>query len=73
MSLPISDWSKEECIAEEEIKERILDSATKRSEEKLNLLGSENMKLIEKQVMLQIIDQNWKLHRKLHDFCYQNR
>ena len=62
MSLPISDWSKEEGIAEEEIKERILDSATKRSEEKLNLLGSENMKLIEKQVMLQIIDQNWKEH-----------
>ena len=62
MSLPISDWSKEEGIAEEEIKERILDSATKRSEEKLNLLGSDNMKLIEKQVMLQIIDQNWKEH-----------
>ena len=62
ISLPISDWSKEEGIAEEEIKERILDSATKRSEEKFNLLGSENMKLIEKQVMLQIIDQNWKEH-----------
>jgi preprotein translocase subunit SecA len=33
-----------------------------RAKEKLNILGEDNMRLIEKQIMLQIIDQNWKEH-----------
>ena len=62
LNLPVVEWSNEEGIAEEEIKSRILNAAMERVKEKLNILSEDNMRLIEKQVMLQIIDQNWKEH-----------
>ena len=62
LNLPVVEWSDEEGIAEEEIKLRILNAAMERVKEKLNILSEDNMRLIEKQVMLQIIDQNWKEH-----------
>ena len=62
LNLPIIEWSDEEGIAEEEIKSRILNAAMDRVKEKLDVLGEDNMRLIEKQIMLQIIDQNWKEH-----------
>jgi preprotein translocase subunit SecA len=62
LNLPVVKWSDEEGIAEEEIKSRILNAAMERAKEKLNILGEDNMRLIEKQIMLQIIDQNWKEH-----------
>ena len=62
LNLPVVEWSNEEGIAEEEIKSRILNAAMERVKEKFNILGEDNMRLIEKQVMLQIIDQNWKEH-----------
>jgi len=62
LNLPVVKWSDEEGIAEEEIKTRILNAARERAKEKINILGEDNMRLIEKQIMLQIIDQNWKEH-----------
>ena len=62
LNLPVVEWSNEEGIAEEEIKSRILNAAMERVKEKFNILGEDHMRLIEKQVMLQIIDQNWKEH-----------
>ena len=62
LNLPVVELSNEEGIAEEEIKSRILNAAMERVKEKFNILGEDNMRLIEKQVMLQIIDQNWKEH-----------
>ena len=60
LNLPVIEWSKEDGIAEEELKLRILNAAKERTAEKINLFGEDNMRLIEKQIMLQIIDQNWK-------------
>jgi len=62
LNLPVVEWSDEEGIAEEEIKSRILNAAMERAKERLHILGEDNMRLIEKQIMLQIIDQNWKEH-----------
>ena len=62
LNLPVVEWSDEEGIAEEEIKSRILNAAMERAKDRLNILGEDNMRLVEKQIMLQIIDQNWKEH-----------
>ncbi|MFO1153109.1 MAG: preprotein translocase subunit SecA [Rhodospirillales bacterium] len=60
--LPITDWAKEEGIADEEIRHRLLDLSDRRMAEKAASYGSEIMRMIEKSLLLQILDQIWKEH-----------
>lgn len=62
LDLPIDDWSKEEGIAEEEIRTRIIDATDRMMAEKASRYGLDVMRLIEKQLALQILDQQWKDH-----------
>ncbi len=62
LDLPVKDWAKEEGIADEEIKTRLSDAVDRKMAEKAANVGSEMMRLAEKSVMLQVLDQTWKDH-----------
>lgn len=60
--LPITEWVKEEGIAEEEINERLLKDSKKILELKESIYGEELMRLAEKKILLLTLDQLWKDH-----------
>ena len=62
LDLPITDWAKEEGIAEAEIRERIFDSADRRIAEKAANYGPDLIRSVEKSLLLQVLDQVWKEH-----------
>jgi len=62
LDLPIEDWAKEEGIADEEIKSRIAERAQRQMAEKAANYGPEVMRMVEKSLLLQILDQQWKEH-----------
>ena len=62
LDLPIVDWAKEEGIADEEIKERLLEAADAAYAERVEKNTPELMRMIEKQVVLQSLDALWREH-----------
>ena len=62
IGLPVVDWTKEEGIAEEEVRERILKAVEKRAAERTANVGSDIMRYVEKSVLLQTLDQDWREH-----------
>ena len=62
LNLPVQDWGKEEGIAEREILERIRDTSNRRMAEKTVNFGRDLMRMAEKQLLLQLLDQQWKDH-----------
>ena len=62
IDLPIKEWAKEEGIADEEIRDRIVKEADIHAAAKLATYGSEVWRLAEKSLLLQILDQSWKDH-----------
>lgn len=68
LNLPILDWAKEEGIAEQQIRERLLDAVERRMAEKAANFGPEVMRMVERSLLLQVLDQTWKEH--LHHLDY---
>ena len=62
LDLPVEDWVREEGIADEEIRKRIGDAADRLMAEKAANYGPDVMRMVEKSLLLQILDQNWKEH-----------
>ena len=62
LDLPINDWAKKDGVTEKEFKQFIKEAAENKVTKKVDIFGIENMQNIEKQVMLQVVDQNWKEH-----------
>ena len=62
LQLPIVEWCAEEGIADEEIEVRIRDAVDRRMAEKSANFGADVMRMVEKQVLLQLLDQAWKEH-----------
>ena len=62
LDLPIIDWSKEEGIADQEIRERIAEKVDAAAARKAAELGPDLMRQIEKGVLLQTLDQLWREH-----------
>ncbi len=62
LDLPVADWAKEEGIADQEIRERITEKVQAAMAEKEDLYGSELMRMAEKSLLLQLLDQHWKDH-----------
>lgn len=60
--LPIVEWAAEEGIADEEILDRLSRAADEAYAERAADIGPELMRRIEKQILLQTIDQNWREH-----------
>jgi preprotein translocase subunit SecA len=62
LDLPIPDWAKEEGIAEEQIKERLNDAIDRLFAQKAAQYGPDVWRQVEKSVLMQLFDQNWKDH-----------
>ncbi|MDH5749111.1 MAG: SEC-C metal-binding domain-containing protein, partial [Rhodospirillales bacterium] len=62
LNLPIEDWAKEEGIADGEIRERLTEVADRKMAEKAANYGPEIMRNVEKNLLLQVLDQMWKDH-----------
>ncbi len=68
LELPIQDWAREEGIADSEIRERLQDAADRKMAEKAANFGPDLMRMIERSLLLQVLDQSWKEH--LHHLDY---
>ncbi|MBT6415133.1 preprotein translocase subunit SecA, partial [Candidatus Puniceispirillum sp.] len=62
LNVPAADWFKEDGIAEPEIEERLAEEADKYMAEKAVRLGPDVMRMAEKSLLLQVLDQQWKEH-----------
>jgi preprotein translocase subunit SecA len=62
MALPIKDWAEKEGIDDEQIRELIYEAGDASAAEKERQFGAENMRNIEKQLLLQTIDSKWREH-----------
>ncbi|WP_300295309.1 preprotein translocase subunit SecA [Ferrovibrio sp.] len=68
LDLPIIDWAREEGIADQQIRERLHDVVDRRMAEKAANFGPETMRMVERSLLLQVLDQTWKEH--LHHLDY---
>ena len=62
VELPVIDWTKEEGIADEEVRERILKAVEARAAQRAVDSGAEVMRYVEKAVLLQTLDRDWREH-----------
>ena len=62
LDLPFAEWAKEEGIADEPMRERLVEAVDRRMAEKAANTGPDLMRAIEKSLILQVLDQNWKEH-----------
>ena len=62
LDLPIKDWAAEEGIADQEIRERVMRAVEEKAAQKAADVGPENMRQIEKMILLQTLDHLWREH-----------
>jgi preprotein translocase subunit SecA len=62
LDLPLAEWAKEDGIRTETIEERIVAAADRRMAERTANYGTDLMRMAEKSLLLQILDQTWKDH-----------
>jgi preprotein translocase subunit SecA len=62
VDLPILDWTKEEGIADEEVRERIQKTVDERAAARATEYGPEVMRYVEKAILLQTLDHHWREH-----------
>jgi preprotein translocase subunit SecA len=62
IELPVVEWTKEEGIADEEMRERILKAVETRAAERAVNFGTEVTRYVEKAILLQTLDHDWREH-----------
>ena len=62
LNLPIPAWAEEDGVDQDVVIERLEEAADKFMNDKATAFGAEQMRNIEKQVLLQTIDQKWRDH-----------
>ena len=62
LDLPIVDWTHEEGIADEEVRERVLKDVENRAAERTVNFTVELMRYVEKAILLQTLDHLWREH-----------
>jgi len=62
LDVPVIAWAKEEGVDDEAIIERLCDESDKMMAQKAVQFGPENMRNIEKQILLNTIDAKWREH-----------
>lgn len=68
LDLPCKDWAEEEGIANEEIRDRVIDASNRKMAEKSVNAGTDVMRRVEKSLVLQMIDAGWRDHLQQLDF-----
>src|SRR5947209_6958819 len=62
LDLPLAEWAKEEGADTTLFEERIIEAAERKMAEKTANYGPELMRMAEKSLLLQLLDQTWKDH-----------
>ena len=62
LDAPVAEWAAEEGIADQEIMERLTEASARRMAEKAANYRPELMRMAEKSLLLQVLDQQWKEH-----------
>jgi preprotein translocase subunit SecA len=62
VELPVVDWTKEEGIADEEVRERIQKAVEERAAARAAEHGVEVTRYVEKAILLQTLDHDWREH-----------
>ena len=62
LNLPLKDWAAEEGIAEDEIRERLIAASDQLLADKRQAFGDSLMDQVERNMLLQMLDQAWKDH-----------
>lgn len=62
MELPLKAWAEEEGIADEELEKRIREATDQAQTELTKAVNREDLARAEKQILLQVIDKNWRDH-----------
>jgi len=62
MDIPFQDWAKEEGIADEEMLTRLKNATDQAFVQLSDGLDAEELLGVEKQILLQVIDTNWREH-----------
>ncbi|MEO0680506.1 MAG: SEC-C metal-binding domain-containing protein, partial [Pseudomonadota bacterium] len=60
--LPVIAWAQEEGVDDEVLRERLCRAVDEQAATKAVQFGTEQMRFLEKQVLLQTIDQHWREH-----------
>ena len=68
---PIADWAEEEGIANEEMLDRLTKLVNEKAAAKTAQFGPELMRMAEKNLLLQLLDQYWKDHLLRLDYLRQ--
>jgi len=62
LEVPVQDWADEEGVDDDEIRERLYKASNEFMAGKAAQFGSEAMRSVEKQILLQTIDGKWREH-----------
>src|SRR6202051_1467946 len=62
LDLPLAEWAQAEGIDADTVEERIAAAADRKMAEKTANYGADLMRMAEKSLLLQILDQTWKDH-----------
>ncbi len=71
IDVPVKEWAAEEGIADEEMRERLIDVFDKRMAEKAANLGPSLLRRVEKSLLLQNLDRDWREHLSMLDHLRQ--
>jgi len=73
ISLPIQKWlDEDENLHEETMHQHVLDEIVNAYKEKESLIGGEEMRRVEKYILLQVLDNLWKEHLAAMDYLRQS-
>ena len=73
LELDIQSWlDKDDSLYEEPLRERIQEAVEKKLKDKEGLIGSDNMRKLERDVMLHVLDEEWKEHLASMDYLRQS-
>ncbi len=62
LDLPVAEWAAEEGIADQEIRERLMEAVDAKAAKKAADIGPDMFRQIEKMVLLQTLDHLWREH-----------
>ncbi len=62
LDVPVAEWAAEEGVDDQDIRERLYNASDEVMAKKAVQFGPENMRQIEKQILLQTIDAKWREH-----------
>ena len=64
---PVEEWAKEEGVADSEIAERLIEETDKLAGARAAEIGPDMMRRIEKAILLNVLDTNWREHLQMLD------